>query len=138
MELNKEVLKRNIETNLKTHFFCDIKEASEQQIYQAVAYALKDFIIDWWIATQKKCEEQDAKRVYYLSMEFLIGRTLGNTLINLNANTIVKEVLEELGICLNVIEDQEPDAGLGNGGLGRLAACFLESLSSLSYPAKEL
>lgn len=135
MELNKEVLKRNIETNLKTHFFCDIKEASEQQIYQAVAYALKDFIIDWWIATQKKCEEQDAKRVYYLSMEFLIGRTLGNTLINLNANTIVKEVLEELGICLNVIEDQEPDAGLGNGGLGRLAACFLESLSSLSYPA---
>lgn len=135
MELNKEVLKRNIETNLKTHFFCDIKEASEQQIYQAVAYALKDFIIDWWIATQKKCEEQDAKRVYYLSMEFLIGRTLGNTLFNLNANTIVKEVLEELGICLNVIEDQEPDAGLGNGGLGRLAACFLESLSSLSYPA---
>ncbi|WP_242867729.1 glycogen/starch/alpha-glucan phosphorylase [Clostridium sp. Marseille-P299] len=135
MELNKEVLKRNIETNLKTHFFCNIKEANEQQIYQAVAYALKDFIIDWWIATQKKCEELDVKRVYYLSMEFLIGRTLGNTLINLNANTIVKEVLEELGICLNVIEDQEPDAGLGNGGLGRLAACFLESLSSLSYPA---
>lgn len=135
MELNKELLKHDVETNLKTHFFCNIKDASNQQIYQAVGYALKDFIIDDWIKTQKNYKEQDVKTVYYLSMEFLMGRTLGNTLINLKVNTIVKEVLDEYGVNLNAIEDQEPDAGLGNGGLGRLAACFLDSLSTLSYPA---
>lgn len=101
-----------------------LDEASQLEKYQGVAYALKDFIIDQWIATHKEYEKQDAKTVYYLSMEFLMGRALGNIIINLAARKEIKEAIEELGLDLNAIEDQEPDAALGNGGLGRLAACF--------------
>ena len=113
----------------------NINEATKQQVFQAVAYAVKDMIIDRWIATQKEYEKQDVKTVYYMSMEFLMGRALGNNMINLCCYKEVKEVLDELGFDINVIEDQEPDAALGNGGLGRLAACFLDSLSTLGYPA---
>lgn len=97
------------------------------QMFQAVSYAVKDIIIDEWIATHKEYEKQDAKTVYYLSMEFLMGRALGNNIINIGAREEIKEALDEMGIDLNVLEDQEPDAALGNGGLGRLAACFLDS-----------
>jgi len=112
-----------------------MQEATPEQIFQAVSYAVKDAIIDAWLATQKEYEKSDPKTVYYLSMEFLMGRALGNSLINLTFYEGVKEALDELGVDLNVIEDQEPDAALGNGGLGRLAACFLDSLASLGYSA---
>ena len=112
-----------------------IKEASDQEKFQAVSYAVKDIVVDQWMATHKTYEEQDVKTVYYLSMEFLTGRALGNIIINLKGNKAIKEAVEELGMNLDVIEDQEPDAALGNGGLGRLAACFLDSLSTLGYPA---
>ncbi|MBQ9119023.1 MAG: glycogen/starch/alpha-glucan phosphorylase [Lachnospiraceae bacterium] len=135
MNINKEEFKKNVTSNLKTLFRKEIEEASKQQIFQAVAYAVKDYIVDQWIATHKQYEEQDVKTVYYLSMEFLMGRALGNNIINLCADKEIREALNELGLDLNVIEDQEPDAALGNGGLGRLAACFLDSLSTLGYPA---
>ena len=135
MEINKEEFKKDVKSNLRALFRKDIEEATGQQVFQAVAYAIKDYIVDMWIATHKKYEEEDAKTVYYLSMEFLMGRALGNNVINLGADKQIREALEELGLDLNVIEDQEPDAGLGNGGLGRLAACFLDSLSTLGYPA---
>ncbi len=105
------------------------------RFFRQYAYALKDDIIDQWIATHKEIERTDAKTLYYLSMEFLMGRALGNNILNLCAQDEVKEVLEELGFDLNTIEDQEPDPALGNGGLGRLAACFLDSLATLGYPA---
>ncbi len=132
---DKEMFKRSVLYNVKTLFRKEISEATQQQIFQAVAYAVKDAIMDAWIATQKEYEKQDPKTVYYLSMEFLMGRALGNNLINLTFYDEVKEVLEELGCDINVIEDQEPDAALGNGGLGRLAACFLDSLATLGYSA---
>lgn len=135
MKLKKEEFKLDVENYLKTLFRKNIEEANKQQVFQAVSYAIKDIIVDDWMATHKKYEEEDVKTVYYLSMEFLMGRALGNNLINLKADQVVREALEELGIDLNVIEDEEPDAALGNGGLGRLAACFLDSLSSLGYPA---
>ena len=135
MKFNKEDFKTEVVNNLKSIYRKTIDDASKQQIFQAVAYAVKDYIIDRWIATQKEFEKQDAKTVYYMSMEFLMGRALGNSMINLTCYNEVREALEELGFDLNVIEDQEPDAALGNGGLGRLAACFLDSLSSLGYPA---
>ena len=111
------------------------KEATQEQIFQAVSYTVKDVIIDNWLETQKAYDEQDPKTVYYMSMEFLMGRALGNNLINLCAYGEVKEALDELGFDLNCIEDQEPDPALGNGGLGRLAACFLDSLATLNYSA---
>ena len=132
---DKEMFKRSVLYNVKTLFRKDISEATKQQIFQAVSYAVKDSIMDAWIATQKAYEEQDPKTVYYMSMEFLMGRALGNNLINLTYYDEVKEVLEELGCDINVIEDEEPDAALGNGGLGRLAACFLDSLATLGYSA---
>ncbi len=132
---DKEMFKRSVLYNVKTLFRKDISEATQQQIFQAVSYAVKDAIMDAWIATQKKYDEEDPKTVYYMSMEFLMGRALGNNLINLTFYDEVKEVLEELGCDINVIEDQEPDAALGNGGLGRLAACFLDSLATLGYSA---
>ena len=132
---DKEMFKRSVLYNIKTLFRKDITEATQQQIFQAVSYAVKDAIMDAWIATQKKYDEEDPKTVYYMSMEFLMGRALGNNLINLTFYDEVKEVLEELGCDINVIEDQEPDAALGNGGLGRLAACFLDSLATLGYSA---
>ena len=132
---NKETFKQEVINNVKNLYRRPIEEATQQQVFQAVAYAVKDTIIDQWIATHKTYEKEDVKTVYYLSMEFLMGRALGNNMINLTFYKEVKEALDELGFDLNVIEDQEPDAALGNGGLGRLAACFLDSLASLGYPA---
>lgn len=134
-QFDKETFKQDIINNVKYRFRKTLEEASEQEIYQAVSYAIKDDIIDNWMATHKEYEEQDAKTVYYLSMEFLTGRALGNNLINLCCYDEVRDVLQDLGLNLNAIEDQEPDPALGNGGLGRLAACFLDSLSTLNYPA---
>ena len=133
--LEKETFKQTVKENVKTLYRKTVEEATPQQIFQAVSYAVKDVIFDDWFATQKAYDEADAKTVYYMSMEFLMGRALGNNLINMTAYKDVKEALEEMGIDLNVIEDQEPDAALGNGGLGRLAACFLDSLATLNYPA---
>ena len=134
-EISKEEFKKSIIENVKNQYRRTIDEATPQQIFQAVSYAIKDVIINDWIATQKQFDETGAKKVYYLSMEFLMGRALGNNIINLGAKKAVKEALEELGFDLNAIEDQEPDPALGNGGLGRLAACFLDSLATLGYPA---
>ena len=134
-EISKEEFKKSIIENVKNQYRRTIDEATPQQIFQAVSYAIKDVIIDDWIATQKQFDETGAKKVYYLSMEFLMARVLGNNIINLGAKKAVKEALEELGFDLNAIEDQEPDPALGNGGLGRLAACFLDSLATLGYPA---
>ena len=131
----KEAFKKSVKDNVKFLYRKTIEEATQEQIFQAVSYTVKDVIIDNWLATQKAYEEQDPKIVYYMSMEFLMGRALGNNLINLCAYGEVKEALEELGFDLNCIEDQEPDPALGNGGLGRLAACFLDSLATLNYAA---
>ena len=133
--IDKAVFKERVKENVKTLYRKTIKEADQQQMFQAVAYAVKDEIINNGMATQKQYEKDDPKTVYYMSMEFLMGRALGNNLINLTAYKEVKEALDELGFDLNVIEDQEPDAALGNGGLGRLAACFLDSLATLGYSA---
>mgnify|MGYP002510154057 FL=1 len=130
-----ELFKRSVLYNVKTLYRKSLEEATDQQIFQAVSYAIKDAVVDHWMKSQKEYEKQDPKMVYYLSMEFLMGRALGNNIINLQAYKEVKEALEELGLDLNVIEDQEPDPALGNGGLGRLAACFLDSLATLGYAA---
>ena len=132
--ISKEALKQSIVDNVKVLYKKTIDEASTEQVFQAVSYAVKDIIIDNWIKTHKAYEEKDVKVLYYMSMEFLMGRALGNNLINLGELKEVKEALDEMGFDLNAIEDEEPDPALGNGGLGRLAACFLESLSSLNYP----
>ena len=132
---DKEKFKKELESNVRMLFRRKLEEATPQQIYQALAYSVKDDIIDNWIETHKAYEKQDKKMVYYMSMEFLMGRALGNNMINLLCYDDVRETLEELGLDLNLIEDQEPDAALGNGGLGRLAACFLDSLATLGYPA---
>ena len=131
----KEAFKKSVKDNVKFLYRKTIEEATQEQIFQAVSYSVKDVIIDNWLATQKAYDEQDPKIVYYMSMEFLMGRALGNNLVNLCAYGEVKEALEELGFDLNCIEDQEPDPALGNGGLGRLAACFLDSLATLNYAA---
>ena len=135
INIDKKHLKETIIDNVKVLFRKEVSEASNEQVYQALSYAIKDIIMDEWIATHKEYDKQDAKVVYYMSMEFLIGRALGNNIINICAVDTVKEVLDELGFDLNTIEDMEPDPALGNGGLGRLAACFLDSLASLGYPA---
>ena len=134
-KFDKEVFKKEVKNNVKTLFRKSVDEATQQQLFQAVSYAVKDEIIDRWIQTQELYKKEDPKTVYYLSMEFLMGRALGNNLINMTEYKEVEEALDEMGINLNVIEDQEPDAALGNGGLGRLAACFLDSLATLGYAA---
>ena len=134
-KFDKKLFKNSVINNVKNLFRKTIDEATPMQMFQAVSYAVKDIIIDEWIATHKEYEKQDAKTVYYLSMEFLMGRALGNNIINIGAREEIEEALDEMGIDLNVLEDQEPDAALGNGGLGRLAACFLDSLATLGYPA---
>ena len=131
----KEAFKKSVKDNVKFLYRKTIEEATQEQIFQAVSYTVKDVIIDNWLETQKAYDEQDPKTVYYMSMEFLMGRALGNNLINLCAYGEVKEALDELGFDINCIEDQEPDPALGNGGLGRLAACFLDSLATLNYSA---
>ncbi len=135
MQINKKEFKKSVQDYLKTFYRRTVEDASQQQIYTAVAFAVKDYIVDQWAATQKEIDRADAKTVYYLSMEFLMGRALGNNIINLKANKEIRKALEELGLDLDFVEDQEPDAALGNGGLGRLAACFLDSLATLGYPA---
>ena len=132
---DKEMFKKDVEDNIKNLYRITLKEANQQQLFKAVAYAVKDVIIDNWMKTQDAYEKKDPKTVYYLSMEFLMGRALGNNMINLQTYEPIKEALEEMGVDINVIEDQEPDAALGNGGLGRLAACFIDSLATLGYPA---
>ena len=134
-QFNKEEFKQEVISNVKNLYRRTIEEATPKQVFQAVAYAVKDVIIDEWIATHKEYEKQDAKTLYYMSMEFLMGRALGNNIINIRARDGIREALDELGFDLNVIEDQERDPALGNGGLGRLAACFLDSLATLGYPA---
>ncbi|MDD3362919.1 MAG: glycogen/starch/alpha-glucan phosphorylase [Hespellia sp.] len=134
-QFDKEAFKQAVKHNVRNLFRKTIDEATSQQLFQAVSYAVKDEIIDDWLATQKAYDEEDPKTVYYMSMEFLMGRALGNNLINLTEYKGAQEALAEMGIDLNVIEDEEPDAALGNGGLGRLAACFLDSLATLNYPA---
>jgi starch phosphorylase len=135
LNVTKEAFKEAVFENMKNQFRKTIDQVTEEQLFQAVAFAVKDIIVDEWIETHKTYLEEDVKTVYYLSMEFLMGRALGNNLINLQVNEVVEEVLRDLGFDLNTIENQEPDAGLGNGGLGRLAACFLDSLATLEYPA---
>ena len=132
---NKQEFKNNVEGYIKLLFRKTLQEATSQQIFQGVAYTVKNQLIEGWMETHKVYEEKDVKTVYYLSMEFLMGRALGNIIINLRADKDIREALEDMGLDLNVIEDEEPDAALGNGGLGRLAACFLDSLSTLGYPA---
>ncbi|MBR6326299.1 MAG: glycogen/starch/alpha-glucan family phosphorylase, partial [Lachnospiraceae bacterium] len=134
-EFDKDLFKRSVEYNVRTMYRRTMKEATEQQVFQASALALKDQIIDCWMRTQKAFDDQDPKRLLYLSMEFLMGRAFGNDAINLMAYEPISEALKDLGFKMNAIEDQEPDAALGNGGLGRLAACFLDSLATLNYPA---
>ena len=133
--LDKKEFQRDIKDFLKNFYRKTIKEADKYQLFNAVAYALKEHIVEDWMATHKAYDDQDAKMVYYLSMEFLMGRALGNNIINMQASQVVKEALEELDLDLNMIEDAERDYALGNGGLGRLAACFLDSLATLGYPA---
>ena len=135
LKFDKGLFKRSVVYNVRTLYRKTMEEATDQQIFQAVGYAIKDQIVDHWLKTQEAYEKQDPKTVYYLSMEFLMGRALGNSMINLTAYQDAKEALEELGVDINKIEDQEPDAALGNGGLGRLAACFLDSLATLGYSA---
>ena len=135
LKFDKDLFKRSVVYNVRTLYRKDMEEATPQQVFQATSLAIKDQIMDNWIETQKAYEKQDPKMVYYMSMEFLMGRALGNNIINLQASKPVREALDELGFDLNLVEDQEPDAALGNGGLGRLAACFLDSLATLGYPA---
>ena len=134
-QFKKETFKQSVKDNVKFLYRKKLEEATQEQIFQAVSYTVKDVIIDNWLETQNAYEEQDPKVLYYMSMEFLMGRALGNNLLNLGAYGEVKEALDELGLDINVIEDQEPDPALGNGGLGRLAACFLDSLATLNYYA---
>lgn len=134
-EFSKSEFKKEVNDYVKILSRKTLDEATQFEKFQGVAYALKDYIIDQWIATHKEYEKRDVKTVYYLSMEFLTGRAMGNIIINLSARDEIKEAIEEMGMDLNILEDQEPDAALGNGGLGRLAACFLDSLATLGYPA---
>ena len=131
----KETFIAAVKETVRMHYRKKLEEATQQELYQAVAYVVKDVIIDQWMATQQTFDEEDPKILYYMSMEFLVGRALGNNMINLTVYDDVKEALEEIGVDLNALEDQEPDPALGNGGLGRLAACFMDSLSTLGYPA---
>ena len=134
LKFDKAAFKKEVEANVKTLYRKTLKEANKQQIFQAVSYAIKDTIIENWLETQKAYDEKDPKIVYYMSMEFLMGRALGNSMINLTCYKEVKEALDELGFDINAIEDEEPDAALGNGGLGRLAACFLDSMATMNIP----
>ena len=132
---DKKAFKKQVKDNVKTLYRKEFEEATQQEVYQAVALVVKDEVIDNWLATQKTMDKTNPKTVYYMSMEFLMGRALGNNMINLCNYNEIKECLEEMGFNINAIEDEEPDPALGNGGLGRLAACFMDSLSTLGYPA---
>ncbi len=133
--LSKKEMKQEIISNVKSIYRKKIEDATPEEIYQAAVFAVKDIITDKWIKTHDEYKKKDVKVVYYLSMEFLMGRFLGNAVMNLMMYDEIKEAFADLGIDYNMIEDMEPDPGLGNGGLGRLAACFLDSLSTLHLPA---
>lgn len=134
---NKEEFKQEIIDHVRNFSRKELKDATPQELYQAVSFAVRDIITENWIATHNAYDQQDPKIVYYLSMEFLTGRALGNNLLNLTITEQVSQALDELEIDMNLslIEEQEADAGLGNGGLGRLAACFMDSLATMQYPA---
>ena len=134
-KFDKKVFQESVRNYVRRLFRKKLEEANMQEIFHAVSFAVKDVIIDDWMATSQATAEQDPKTLYYMSMEFLVGRALGNSLINLTAYQQVKEALEELGLDINLVENEERDPALGNGGLGRLAACFLDSLATLGYPA---
>ena len=134
-DFDKESFKKDVINNVKNLFRKTIDEATQEQVFQAVSYAVKDHIIDRWIATQKAYDEADAKTVYYMSMEFLMGRSLRTSLFNLGLNEVAESVLADADVKIDTIYEQEPDAGLGNGGLGRLAACYLDSMTTQEIPA---
>ena len=133
--ISKDELKGLIVDNVKNLYRKTVDNASKEELYQAAVFAVRDVITDKWLKTHSDYAEKDVKVVYYLSMEFLMGRFLGNCVLNLMMDDEVRGAFEELGINYNAIEETEPDPGLGNGGLGRLAACFLDSLSTLELPA---
>lgn len=135
MQINKEDFKKQLVENLRILSRKTIDNASNENIYQALVFTIRDLVSDKWISTHDTYNKEDCKIVYYLSMEFLMGRFLGNAVLNMSMYDGVKEALDELGIDFNMLEDTERDPGLGNGGLGRLAACFLDSLSTLELPA---
>ena len=135
MNITKESIIEMMSHNVKTLFRKNIKNATPEELYQAAAYTVREIVNERWMKTHDEYYEKDVKMVYYLSMEFLMGRFLGNSIINLSIFEPVKEAFDELGVDYNLIEDSEPDPGLGNGGLGRLAACFLDSLSTMNLPA---
>lgn len=133
--ISKDELKGLIVDNVKNLYRKTVDSASKEELYQAAVFAVRDVITDKWIKTHNDYAEKDVKVVYYLSMEFLMGRFLGNAVLNLMMDDEVRAAFTELGIDYNTIEETERDPGLGNGGLGRLAACFLDSLSTLELPA---
>lgn len=132
--ITKDQLKEKVELALRRQYGKTVEEAHEYEIYYAVARATMDDIVEKWYNCKRSQAQDKVKQMYYLSAEFLMGRYLSNNLINLQYDKIVKEVLEELKVDIDKLEDNEMDAGLGNGGLGRLAACFLDSLATLSLP----
>lgn len=134
MKIDKSQLKKSILRKIRRQYGKTIEEAHEYEIYYAVSRATLDYIVENWYNTKKTYAKKQVKQMYYFSAEFLMGRYLGNNLINLQINEAVKETLQELGVDINKVEDREMDAGLGNGGLGRLAACFLDSLATLELP----
>jgi len=137
--MKKQITPKELEAlivgKLQRHFGKEVNEATNEQLYSACAYVVRDLMMDKWVATQDRIEQQQAKQVYYLSMEFLIGRSMQNNVSNLEINDIFEKTLKNLGIDLHDILSVERDAGLGNGGLGRLAACYMDSLAALNYPA---
>ena len=132
-KFDKALFKKEVENNARKLFRRELTELNEKEAFHAVAAAVQNQIIDDWIRTTKAAEEEDCKRVYYLSMEFLMGRALGNNILNLTSQEEIRDVINELGLNLSALEEAEPDWALGNGGLGRLAACFLDSLATLGY-----
>ena len=134
MTINKNELKESITRELRANFGKTIEEAHEYELYYAVSRAALEYVVEKWYNTKKTYAKKQAKQTYYLSAEFLMGRFMGNNLINLRINDVIRETLDEFGVDINKLEDSEMDAGLGNGGLGRLAACFLDSLATLKLP----
>ena len=134
MTINKNELKKSITRELRANFGKTIEEAHEYELYYAVSRAALEYVVEKWYNTKKTYAKKQAKQTYYLSAEFLMGRFMGNNLINLRINDVIRETLDEFGVDINKLEDSEMDAGLGNGGLGRLAACFLDSLATLKLP----
>lgn len=134
MKFDAERFRENLAARLRRQYGKDISQANNHDLFDAVSASVQEVIMPAWMATRQEYEKKETKQVYYLSAEFLMGRALSNNLINLGIKEEVKKVLNEMDINFNVIEDEEPDAGLGNGGLGRLAACFLDSLATLDYP----